>query len=61
MCGRDYEDGHSNRATPVPFPNTEVKPIASGALVSEQRRNTDAVFFILTTGMFLYRQLWRFL
>lgn len=46
MCGRKYEDGHSCRETPVPFPNTEVKPTASGALVSEQRRNTDVVFFI---------------
>lgn len=40
-----FEDGHSNRATPVPFPNTEVKPVTSAVLVSEKRRSTDAVFF----------------
>lgn len=25
----DYEDGHSDQETPVPFPNTEVKLITS--------------------------------
>jgi RNase P subunit RPR2 len=40
------EDGHSFRETPVPFPNTEVKPVASVALVSDKRRSTDAVFVI---------------
>ncbi len=38
-----FEDGHSSCDTPVPIPNTEVKPAASVALVSYKRRSTDAV------------------
>lgn len=31
-----FEDGHNSLETPVPIPNTEVKPAMSLALVSER-------------------------
>ena len=49
----DYEDGHSNGETPVPFPNTEVKPITSFVLVSYKRRSRDAVFVYFLYSIFV--------
>ena len=42
--------GDSGGVTPVPIPNTEVKPATSAAVVSNKRRNTDAVFVIFLNG-----------
>lgn len=52
---REPEDGHSGEEIPVPIPNTEVKLAASCGLVSDKRRNTDAVFvYFLYSAKFYF-------
>lgn len=41
----NFEDGHSELETPVPFPNTEVKLLTLTALVPHKVPNNQAVFF----------------
>ena len=42
-----FGDGHSRLETPVPIPNTEVKPPTPFVLVSEKTRSNGAVSHIL--------------
>jgi len=39
-----FEDGHSSRVIPDPFPNSEVKATTPDVLVSYKMRSTGAVF-----------------
>ena len=45
---RNIEDSHSNRVTPNPIPNLEVKAVTSFMLVSHKTRSIDAVSLIFT-------------
>ena len=40
----EIEDNHSNRVTPNPIPNLEVKTITSFVLVTDKLRSSDVVF-----------------
>lgn len=41
----NFEDGHSELETPVPFPNTEVKLLTLTVLVPHRVQSNQAVFF----------------